>query len=263
VRDWARLIKDGLPALCRAFEFTYESKNDRGVYDAINIAFGKFDLSQYDMMTWINADDMLDPAACRTAMAITSKFPDVRWLGGRTTLLDEEGYLTHQYPPNHFPRKALRSALFDGRFNHQNAMIQQEGTFWRPDLWLSVGGLNSSRYRLAGDFDLWRRFAEHCDYVTVDRAFGYFRRRSGQLSGDLASYHAEIDANLSEQEVALRSMTEKLYKESRTYNDLVSNGFFWRIAYYDHEKDGWRLEVFPQRKQRKRRSNFWQLWRPR
>ena len=36
--------------------------------------------------------------------------------------------------------------------------LQQEGMFWRSSLWQAVGGAYGAM-RLAGDFDLWRRFA--------------------------------------------------------------------------------------------------------
>lgn len=63
------------------------------------------------------------------------------------------------------------------------------------DLWHKVGGLDA-RFKLAGDWDLWRRMATHAPYVTVDTAVGLHRRRSGQLSEQMERYYAEADARL-------------------------------------------------------------------
>ena len=38
-------------------------------------------------------------------------------------------------------------------------------------------------FRLAGDFDLWRRYAKHSELVVVDTILGCFRVRAGQLTG--------------------------------------------------------------------------------
>jgi len=86
--------------------------------------------------------------------------------------------------------------------------------------------------------------------------------RAGQLSGDLARYHAEIDANLTAEEKEKRSRMAALYGRSRRFKDAVANDLTWRVATYEHDKDGWHMDTHPQ-KRRKRRTKFWQVWRPR
>src|SRR6202040_2701427 len=88
--------------------------------------------------------------------------------------------------------------------------IEQESTFWRPRLWPKAGGVHPN-FRLAGDFDLWRRFARQTDLVIVDAVLGCFRVRAGQLSTDLARYRAEIDASLSPAEIESRDKAAKRY----------------------------------------------------
>lgn len=65
--------------------------------------------------------------------------------------------------------------------------IQQESTFFRRRLYEHVGGLNT-RYRLAGDFDLWRRFARHAELHQLGAVVGGFRFHGSNLSGDLNAY---------------------------------------------------------------------------
>jgi hypothetical protein len=69
----------------------------------------------------------------------------------------------------------------------------QEGTIWRSELWSKVGGVRRD-LRLAGDFDLWRRFGAEAAYASVDTVLAAHRRREGQLSENPIAYFAELDA---------------------------------------------------------------------
>jgi hypothetical protein len=85
--------------------------------------------------------------------------------------------------------------LHDGR---HLSFVMQEGTFWKNELWLKTGGVRTD-FRLAGDFDLWRRFAVETAYASVDTILATHRRRPGQLSANLADYYSEVDASLAAQ----------------------------------------------------------------
>lgn len=228
---WDRHLRDDFPTLCDQFKFSFEVAKDDGVYSAISAGFGRFDVAGFDRMTWINADDLLDPSALRTVSDIITKFPHVDWLGGRTSLLSEDGTLTHHFPPEKFPQKAVAAGLFDGRHTKNGVLIQQEGCFWSPDLWRRAGGVNAN-FRYAGDYDLWRRFAEHSIFTSLDRTTGYFRRRDGQLSGDMTRYHREIDASFSKAELLELADVSRVYRECKTDNELGAAGFKWRVAEY-------------------------------
>src|SRR5262249_6385422 len=140
-----------------------------------------------------------------------------------------------------FPRKAIAAGLFDGR--HAPPFIQQEGTFWRASLWEAAGGVDP-RFRLAGDFDLWRRFAAHADLVVADSVFGCWRGRGGQLSADKAAYHAEIDGALDAAAQAKRAEAAAAYREATARGELRERGFGYRIL---HRPDmgGWVLAQMP------------------
>jgi hypothetical protein len=47
--------------------------------------------------------------------------------------------------------------------------------------------------KLAGDWDLWRRFAQTQELVLVDRQLGSFHARPGQKSADVAGYRGECE----------------------------------------------------------------------
>jgi hypothetical protein len=188
---WDRLISNAdFPKFCPEIVFTYAVEPDYGMYDAINRAFSiAQDNQQSCVMGWINADDVLMPGGLAAVSAFFEQNPSAQLVGGRTALTNAEGSLTDVFPPRFRSRADLADGLYDGRMNH---FIQQEGTFWKSELWNKVGGLNSN-LMYAGDFDLWRRFGQHTDYHTMDCIIATHRRREGQLSSNMAAYDAELD----------------------------------------------------------------------
>jgi glycosyltransferase involved in cell wall biosynthesis len=188
---WDRLISNAdFPKFCREIAFTYAVEPDFGMYDAINRGFSIAQDNQKSfLMGWINADDVLMPGALAAVSAFFEQNPSAQLVGGRTALTNAEGSLTDIFPPRYRSRADLADGLYDGRMNH---FIQQEGTFWKSELWNKVGGLNSD-LKYAGDFDLWRRFGQHTDYHTMDCIIATHRRREGQLSSNMVAYDAELD----------------------------------------------------------------------
>ena len=226
---WKERLAHGFPVLCAGLEFSYASGPDGGLYDAIRQGFSAAGQGEVmsEVMSWLNADDRLEPGALQSVAHILEKFPDIDWLGGRSTIADETGIIVISWPIMPFPRKAIAAGIFDGRF--APIFIQQEGVFWRRRLWEAVGGLREG-FRLAGDFDLWRRFAERTDLVIADTILGCWRRREGQLSARKDEYYAEIDRSLSAEEVAARAATAAEYRKARAMNRLKRHGFTYRIA---------------------------------
>jgi hypothetical protein len=106
--------------------------------------------------------------------------------------MDWSGEVTVSSPVRAVPRQTLAAGLHDGR---ALPFIQQEGTFWRGSLWNRVGGIDRS-FRLAGDWDLWRRFAAEAGHVAIDAVTGSHRRHPGQLTADMGAYYNEVDDRL-------------------------------------------------------------------
>ncbi|PNG25188.1 glycosyltransferase [Methylocella silvestris] len=230
LEGWRKRFDEGFPISCRGIEFTYASEPDSGLYDGVNKGFAH--CGPADVMTWINADDRFEQGAFGTVATILRNFPDIDWLTGRPTTITESGEFLYMAPVRAYPRKAIEAGIFEGRF--AMPFIQQEGSFWRPRLWDKVGGLDAG-FRLAGDFDLWRRFARETDLVSVDAIFGCFRLRDGQLSADRKSYYAEVDASLSPAEVKARAKASFMYKV-RGYKYPVMTR---------HQGGPWVLECWP------------------
>ncbi len=181
----------------KSISFSWTSEPDGGIYEAINRGFSCLlsslpDHSPKDVvMTWINGDDTFPQGALQTAVQFFKANPDYDWITGVSSLIREDSaYMDIRDSPWGYSRRYLRQGYYDGR---NFDFVQQEGTFWRQHLWEEVGGLNPN-LRLVGDWDLWRRFAEHSELVTIRGVLGLHRRRVGQLSGSLETYQQEIDA---------------------------------------------------------------------
>lgn len=236
---WRARLGHDFPILCDGIQFSYASELDRGLYDAIDRGFTACGAA--DIMSWINADDRYESGAFQSVAYILDKFFEVQWICGRVTIIDELGMLVQSFPLTPFPRKAIAAGLFDGR--HMPPFIQQEGTFWRPNLWHTVGGINTG-FRLAGDFDLWRRFAGHADLTIADATFGCWRKRDGQLSLDKSAYHSEIDCSLSPAEITHRAEMTARYGAVSSREEMAAAGFVSRV-FVRRDFGDWACEVMP------------------
>jgi glycosyltransferase involved in cell wall biosynthesis len=177
------------------FRLTYTQESDSGAAQAINRGFSKVNAR---ILTWLGADDMLMPGALEAAGSLFEQHPEIQWVTGLPHIVSESGVPAPHHGaagfyrfPTGFSSEALKRGLHAGETNH--GFIQQEGTFWSRELWEKAGGLNED-LRLAFDFDLWCRFAEHSSLMEVVAPLGAFRRRAGQASEDMSGYLAEADA---------------------------------------------------------------------
>lgn len=226
---WQRRLSHDFPVGCTGLEFSFASAPDRGLYDAVNRGFAV--CGDCDSMAWINADDRFESGAFATVEEIFRTHSDIDWLTGRTALMDEVGIFVCLPPITPFPRKAIEAGIFDGCHAGPH-FIQQEGTFWRSALWKKAGGVNPN-FRLAGDYDLWRRFAKHSELIVADTILGCFRIQPGQLTANLAPYQAEIETSLSPEEKKIRANVAKRYERA---------GFDYRVLVRECMKP-WQCEI--------------------
>jgi glycosyltransferase involved in cell wall biosynthesis len=220
---WEKRIADGhLPCLAAEFHFSYVSQRDSGMYDALNRGFERLQPEPDDILTWINADDRLAPGAVATVQQVFVDVPGCHFLSARVALLNKDGAVVLIALPQASANSRIIAGLHDGR---TMPFIMQEGTFFSGALWTAVSGVDQT-FRLAGDWDLWRRMAQVADHYTLDSITGFHRRRPGQLSGDLDAYHDEID----------RRFTKNL--------DLGTEPLPVRLIRYDPNQDRWRTMIF-------------------
>ena len=160
---------------------------DSGMYEAINKGFAR---SSGDIMGWINSDDMLHPNALTTVLRIFDDLPEVEWITGCRSVFDEQDCCVATEPAPSWSQAKVMAGDYQ--------WIQQESTFWRRGLYERAGGFVETKYKLAGDFDLWNRFFGHAELYSTDALLGGFRvRQANQASLEgLAAYEQEVAAIL-------------------------------------------------------------------
>jgi hypothetical protein len=224
-------------------EFSFCTEKDSGMYDAINRGFAHLNPEAGAYMTYINSDDRLLPGALQFAAGVFCESRDIAWLGGRPCEMNERGELMHIHEEQVFPTASLRAGLHDGR---ALCFVMQEGTFWRAELWKESGGFRTS-LRQAGDWDLWRRFAEQTPYITVDVVLAAHRRRGAQLTADKGAYYREVD------DVVARELANLHRTELERFREAEDNGerrFYGKLLRFhadagDGGRGQWRVEERP------------------
>ena len=120
-------------------------------------------------MAWLKSDDMSLPGALSMVGEIFATFPEIEWL---TTLhplwIDVSDRLMHFSSAGGYSRKGFfRGEHLGEAGRHHKDFVQQESTFWRRSRWERPGGALTTRWRLAGDFELWARFHRHAELYDV------------------------------------------------------------------------------------------------
>ena len=170
------------------YNMRWISEKDEGMYDAIRKGFS---LADGEIFAWLNTDDIYMPW---TLQVIASVFEDEKYQwctasqSAYVTENDSFYFRTRTVGPKSYSQKNIAKGYHDGRIL---PYIQQESTFWTRDLWKKSGGLQT-KYRLAGDYHLWKTFANYEPLYTLNTILAAFRIRKGQLSSDSNAYTNEL-----------------------------------------------------------------------
>lgn len=185
VRHYQYLIENNFyPVNCKQVNLYWISEQDNGMYDAINKGFGR---ASGDIYAWVNSDDIYLPGAFHTVASVFNKYISLEWVKGITSYINRDSIFY----------KAGRSGLYtqawikNGVYGRSAYFIQQTSVFWRSRLWDKISAIDP-KLKVAGDYYLWRQFAEHTSLVAVDVQVSCFRRVPGQLSQDISRYHQEM-----------------------------------------------------------------------
>jgi glycosyltransferase involved in cell wall biosynthesis len=182
------------------------SEKDRGMYDALNKGFAR---TKGEIMTWLNADDLMLPNSLNMVADIFTQLPSVKWITGLPCKFDLSGRLVSVY--SNIP-KWSKYRYLKGDFK----WISQEGVFWHRELWEKTGSRLDSKLKYAGDLELWSRFFEHAELVSVDTPLAGMRiRGQGQLSYD---YHQDY---CQEAQISLKTMLAKSSSQDRKRCRLI------------------------------------------
>jgi GT2 family glycosyltransferase len=173
---------DGSVEIIRKYEDRltwWVSECDGGQYEAINTGFSH---ATGEILAWINSDDKYLPWSFSVVADIMGERPEIEWLTSLFHLFwDEHGRAVRCEAHSGFSRElVLRGGTLPGCGWLAWAFIQQESTFWRRSLWERIGGRLDPAYTLAGDFDLWMRFAGQAEVYSAPVPLAGFRQHAKQ-----------------------------------------------------------------------------------
>jgi glycosyltransferase involved in cell wall biosynthesis len=172
----AEIIRDHAAHLAH-----WVSERDDGQTDALCRGF---EMATGDIHCWLNSDDLFEPWTLREVVSYFTAHPDVDFVFGNSTWIDEDGAVLK-------PKREHRFSRFVWLNDHN--FIPQPSTFWRSSLYQRVGGLDRS-FDLAMDADLWIRFADVTTPIHVDRPWSRMRFYAAQKNTALrAESLAEMD----------------------------------------------------------------------
>ncbi|MDP3042921.1 MAG: glycosyltransferase [bacterium] len=171
------------PVQCKKATMRCMAQVNTGMYDAINQGFDK---ATGDICAWINADDVYEPGAFDAIARTYRAFPDIQWLKGVTSTIDENG------------KKIRRGAckiyhqdwIAQGIYGQEAYFIEQDSVFWRTDMWKRAGPM-PAHFRSAADYWLWIQFAKYAPLWPLNIPVSCFRKRENQISKDVAKYKHE------------------------------------------------------------------------
>jgi glycosyltransferase involved in cell wall biosynthesis len=149
------------------------SEPDEGQYDAIRKGF---EHSSGAIMGWLNSDDKHHDFSLFKLAFLFGAQRNVQWLTGRHSFWRDDGaFLGAAKTLLTWNAREIVAHMMNGA-----SCIQQESTFWRRSLWDRAGACMATQLELAGDYELWCRFALHARLHTVDTPLAGFRRQPKQ-----------------------------------------------------------------------------------
>ena len=211
---------------------TVLSEPDRGMYDALAKGLR---CASGDIVAYINAGDYYHPGAFDVVLDVFEQ-RHVEWLTGYRVEYNERSQIVRVELPYRYRRSLFACGAYNDR---QLPFVQQESTFWSARLHRTIPFDQLATFKLAGDFFLWHQFARQCDLTIVRAYLGGFRVHSGQLSGNINAYRAEMEKLASKPRLRDR-LTWPVDRLVWSAPDLVKR---WlnpgRLLFFNHRRNLW------------------------
>jgi glycosyltransferase involved in cell wall biosynthesis len=151
---------------------TVVSRDDRGMYEAINRGMGQV---RGEIVGYINADDEIAPGALLAVAEAFERQPDVPWVYGRVEYVDGGGKVLGAMTP---VRPTLASYIGIGW-----SCIPQQTVWARRTFFERVGPFDAT-FRNCGDYDWYARALKIAAPLVLPVTLGRFRLHGDQLSFD-------------------------------------------------------------------------------
>ncbi len=145
------------------------SASDRGTADAVNRGF---EMTQGDILAWLNADDYYLPGAVRAAVESLEADPGAGAVYAEAQWVDESGNILGPYPT---------VQPYDPAMLSRECSICQPTCFFRRSAYEAIGGLDIS-LRTVFDYDLWIRMGRSYRFISIPICSATSRMHSENLS---------------------------------------------------------------------------------
>lgn len=196
------------------------SKRDGGQSDALNQGFAQ---CSGEIMAWLCSDDIYLPGTLKKIGAYFDHAPSIDVVYGDLLWIDVDAR----------PIRPQREIAFDQDiFLWTYNFIPQPATFWRRDIWLKSGGIDTSLV-CAMDRDLWlkfirlgARFGHIPDYLSAMRS--YPEQKTNRLSAQSRS--EDIGARelfLGRPIGPVESIVKQTWHRARRIAKRAASGAYW------------------------------------
>lgn len=196
----------------------WSSEKDNGQSDALNKGFK---MAKGEILGWLNSDDTYLPGAINKVMEYFKNHPEVGMIYGKTSLTDEFGNITGNFPTEPFVHERFAAVNF----------IAQSSVFIRNEVYHDAGGV-SLDLRYAIDYDLWMRIFK----ITKIEYLPEF----------LSTYRLHPESGSVSEKTQLKAWEESLRIALKNYNWAPINRVYMCSYYLVKQKlPGWLVRVRP------------------
>ncbi len=186
-KEYQQQLTAGTTAIhCHDVQLHLYSERDVGMYDAIKKGFAR---ATGEVHAWVNSDDMYLPGAFDVVQRTLSKYPQIAWLKGITSYINEHSTVYAAGQCNLYRQDFIEAGLYGPVLR----FIQQDSVFWRATLWQESGGVDET-LSLSGDYFLWKAFSKVTPLYSLNAHVSCFRKRTNQKSSDTEAYFREIES---------------------------------------------------------------------
>lgn len=161
------------------------SEKDHGMYDALAKGLRN---ATGDICAYINAGDFYSPTAFEIVIDVFRQ-ENINWLTGLQVRYNERSHLLSA----NLPYKFRKSLIQCGAYGSKLPFIQQESTFWDQKFNCLLDFECLSKFRYAGDFFMWKSFANYGPLYIVEAWLGGFKSHQNQLSTNIEAYRTEMN----------------------------------------------------------------------
>ena len=190
------------------------SERDNGQYNAINKGFS---IATGDIYCWLNADDIYLPWTFNIVNHIFKKFETFSWISGIPAFTDENNFFNSYNVISSKPSSIIKNGGFRKNIF---GFLQQESMFWKKEIWDEAGGINEE-YSLAGDFDLWLKFSQVSELISVGSTLAAFRKHTSNRSVVMGDKYDNEVASILQSKISKYRMIYFFSKRSRVINKLI------------------------------------------